>query len=299
MVSTDDSVTNFSQLEKKVREPWRFNLCRVGLRPESRKDFPVRAYVQQVRQSAPNHIQLVQSAHAFWERGYEVVPFQYEEIEQGGLDEYLLRQPNEMVLRGGVGTVLKALERAGRPRPPNLDLPLSLEPWFGRRVWHSTLEEVRNQIANESSQPLHVKPRLHHKLFKGQVFGVFRDLIPTAGIPGDTPVLVQDCVDLVSEWRATILRDRVLCIGHYSGDPLVFPNVESVKAAIGAFDNRPIGFSMDWGITRSGQTLLVEVNDGFSLGNYGVRGLAFSALIEARWRELMGLSDNGVGDQYA
>lgn len=55
---------------------------------------------------------------------------------------------------------------------------------------------------------------------------------------------------------------------------------------------------MDWGVTEDGRTLLVEVNDGFALGNYGVRLFEYTAMIEARWRQLMGLSDNGVGEKY-
>ena len=52
---------------------------------------------------------------------------------------------------------------------------------------------------------------------------------------------------------------------------------------------------MDWAVTRDGRTILVEVNDGFALGNDGVPGHQYTALIEARWRQLMGLEDNGVG----
>lgn len=255
----------------------------------------MQAYVQQVRESTRNYVQLFQAAHWFRERGYEVIRFGFEEIELGGLDDALLNHPDEMVLRGGVEAVRKALVRAGRPLPPNLDLPLSLQRWFGRRIWESTLADVRRVVGRESQEPIHVKPLRHHKLFTGRVLREFRDLIPTAAIPDDTPVLVQECVQFISEWRATILRDRVLNVAHYRGDPLAFPDAEIVGRAVGDFDGRPIGFAMDWGITTDGRTLLVEVNDGYSLGNYGVRGPAFIALIEARWRELMGLPDNGVG----
>jgi hypothetical protein len=131
---------------------------------------------------------------------------------------------------------------------------------------------------------------------KGTVIRAFRDLIPTASISSDEPVLVQQYVEFVSEWHASILRDKILHIGDYRGDPLVFPDANVAKVALKAIDDRPISFGMDWGITRSGQTLLVEVNDGFSLGNYGLRGGEYTALIEARWRQLMGLPDNGVGE---
>jgi hypothetical protein len=55
---------------------------------------------------------------------------------------------------------------------------------------------------------------------------------------------------------------------------------------------------MDWGLTAGGQTLLVEVNDGYAMENNGLHGMPFTAMIEARWRQLMGLEDNGVGNCF-
>ena len=156
--------------------------------------------------------------------------------------------------------------------------------------------EVRAAVDAEDFAPIHIKPLIHHKLFSGMVVRAFRDLISTAGVPSELPVLAQEYVDFISEWRAAILRDRILKIGHYRGDPLAFPDAQAVKSAVPAFTDRPIAFAMDWGVTSSGQTLLVEVNDGFSLGNYGLSGSQYTALIEARWRQLMGLQDNRVGE---
>ncbi len=65
------------------------------------------------------------------------------------------------------------------------------------------------------------------------------------------------------------------------------------------YGTQPIGFGMDWGVTDLGQTLLVEVNDGFALGNYGTKGHHYTALIECRWRELMGLPDMELGGSDA
>lgn len=52
---------------------------------------------------------------------------------------------------------------------------------------------------------------------------------------------------------------------------------------------------MDWGITAKGETVLIEVNDAVALGNYGLEGRLHTAMIEARWRQLMSLPDNGIG----
>jgi hypothetical protein len=256
----------------------------------------MRAYVQHVRESDSIYLPMVEAAHWFGLRGYEVIRFEFSDIENGLLDEDLLRNPEEMVVRGGVGAIRRLLHRAGRPSPPNIDLPASLSRWIGRRFWESTLGQIRSSVNSEGFQPVHVKPLSDQKLFKGMVVRAFRDLISTASIPSDVPVLVQEYVEFVSEWRASVLRTRVLNVGHYRGDPLLFPDPDVIRTAVLAFEDRPISFGLDWGITSSGETLLVEVNDGFSLGNYGLRGAEYSALIEARWRQLMGLRDNGVGE---
>lgn len=256
----------------------------------------MRAYIQQVNPGDSNYLGMMQSAYWFEQRGYEIVRFSIDDIDNGRLDDDLFNHPEEMVVRGGVGTIRKVLLRAGRPLPPPLDLPASLAPWIGRNYWQTTLGQVRASLDSDNFIPLHIKPLDHLKLFTGHIVREFRDLIATAGIPAETPVLAQEVVPFISEWRATILRDRILNIGHYRGDPLVFPDPERVRSAISAFENRPIGFAMDWGINSDNRTLLVEVNDGFALGNYGVPGTAYTALIEARWQQLMGLPDNTIGN---
>jgi hypothetical protein len=115
-------------------------------------------------------------------------------------------------------------------------------------------------------------------------------------VSDEEPVSVQENVGFVSEWRATILRGRILNVSHYKGDPVQFPDAGLLTQAVQDFSDQPIGCGMDWGVTSEGRTLLVEVNDGFSLGNYGVRRLQYTAMIECRWRQMMGLPDNGVGE---
>lgn len=228
-------------------------------------------------------------------KGYEVLPFTSTELRCGDIDHHLIDDAENTILCGGVGTVREALLRAGRPAPPNLDLPASVRQYAGRRVWESTLGEIRNHVM-QGGPPVHVKPRDRHKLFNGTVMAAFKDLIPSAGVEADEPVLVQEIVKFHSEWRATILRGRIINVAHYRGDPLQFPNPAVMACGLQDFVDRPIGFAMDWGVTESDETLLVEVNDGFSLGNYGVRGYDYVAMIEARWRQLMGLPDNGAGE---
>jgi hypothetical protein len=49
---------------------------------------------------------------------------------------------------------------------------------------------------------------------------------------------------------------------------------------------KPVSGSIDVGVTKDGKTVLVEVNDSYSLGNYGIGSILYARMIEERWREL-------------
>ena len=255
----------------------------------------MKVYSHKERQGSPRYLQAQQTNYWFWERGYEVIDFEREELSSGAFDSILQHEADSCIFYGPVGAVREAVERAGRPSPPALDFPEELEAFVGRKIFETTMAEVRHWETHEPSKlPVHVKP-IRQKLFVGKVVHAFRDLIPMANVPGDEPVLIQEVVEMKSEWRATILRGDIVNVSHYKGDPVTFPDKNVMKEALLSYTSAPIGFAMDWAVTSDGQTLLVEVNDGFSLGNYGVPGYLYTALLECRWREMMDLPDNGVG----
>ena len=254
----------------------------------------MKAFVLKGTKGQPTYFNYERNAYAFWERGYEVIRFAAPAIDDGVLDPALHTEPDQCLVSGGVGTIRRALQRAGRPDPVVPDLPECLREWIGRDFWQSTLQEVRERV-DDASGPLHVKPLTEQKKFTGVLVASFKDLIDSAAVDGTIEVLVQEAVEFVSEWRASVLRGEIINVAHYRGDPLRFPDRQRMAAALQAFEERPIACSMDWGVTSHGESLLVEVNDGFALGNYGVPMHLYTAMVEARWRELMGLSDNFVG----
>lgn len=214
------------------------------------------------------------SADGFDRRGYEVRPFTYEQLCAG-----LLPLDASTIVHGGVDTVRRALTQIGATIPPNMDLPVSLRPWCGREVWETTLGEVRRL-----RRPAHIKPLTRHKLFTGHVVTEFRDLIATAEFADETPVLASEIVAFASEWRVFVLRGEVVGIGHYCGDPLMAPDADAVRAMVAAFTDAPIAYALDVSGAR-----LVEVNDAFALGCYGLDSARYTEMIEARWRQMTAL----------
>jgi hypothetical protein len=61
-----------------------------------------------------------------------------------------------------------------------------------------------------------------------------------------------------------------------------------IRATLGAYQNAPAGYSADFGVTDDGRTLLVEVNDGYALGNGGLVANLYAELLKARWEEITG-----------
>lgn len=189
--------------------------------------------------------------------GYDVRTFVSGEVEA------LLLSPKSVVV-GHIGTLWRALEE------------------LGRGEWATTLGEVRRL----GRVPVFVKPLERGKAFSGHVVGAFRDLIETAAFPDDLPLLAQAVVAFNSEWRAFVLWSGVLGVGHYRGDPLRFPDAPEIRAMLDAYDAPPAGYALDVGVTGNGRTLLVELNDGYALGSYGLPPVEYARLLEARWDEL-------------
>lgn len=216
--------------------------------------------------------------------GMDIGFYTYHDLKAG-----LVEVRPETVVVGGVVCVREALRRLGVPEPPPLDYPEPLAPFLGRRIWKETLAEFRRRYQDEGP-PLFVKPFRHEKEFDGQIASRFRDLIPTARLPGETEVLVSEPVPFVSEYRYYVHRNEVVGVGHYRGDPLQTPDPNVVRQAVRAYaDTAPIAYGLDMGVIKDGSTLLVEVNDSFALGVYGLARNKYANMLEDRWRQMVNL----------
>lgn len=210
--------------------------------------------------------------------GVETLGFEAPELET-------LPLTRETIVCGYVGSVHRALERIGVPLPRLHPAPPALEAFYGRSIRATTLGEVRAMEA-----PIFVKPLSQHKEFTGHVRrGDLDDLNRTAHLEDDFDVLVSDVVDFVSEWRCFVLRGQCIGAKPYAGDVrAISPDWRVLDGAIAAMGKAlPAGCSIDLGVTRAGETLVVEMNDGYALGSYGLAAVPYAQLLEARWEELM------------
>lgn len=235
-----------------------------------------KAYVR-FREDLPDNPNTYAAADGFTQMGVKVVPF----YGFGDLETFTDIGPDAIVC-GNIGDVWKALEMMGLPRPKELDYPDHLRYLLGREVRETILDEVR-----DGTKRVFVKPVLQ-KLFTGLVWDPAdpRSRLAVAVYPHDTPVLVSEVVDFVSEWRCFVRRDQLVGVKHYKGDWGRAPDREKLHEAIYLGRGKmPWAHALDLGVTDDGRTLLVEANEGYAIGHYGLASLVYARFLETRWEQ--------------
>lgn len=107
------------------------------------------------------------------------------------------------------------------------------------------------------------------------------------GLLFDYPIWISEVVEFIAEWRCFVLDGQVLDVRPYTGDYHAHFDASVIDEAISCWKNAPIAYGLDIGVTRDGRTLVVEVNDGYALGNYGLSPLNSINFHKARWKEMV------------
>lgn len=94
-----------------------------------------------------------------------------------------------------------------------------------------------------------------------------------------------------------MVYDELADIRPYKGDYHYHFDAEVIDQVVEAFrtiPDRPMGCSIDFAVAvKDGreQTIFLEMNDGYALGNYGLYHLNYAKLISARWSQLLDRRD--------
>ena len=213
----------------------------------------------------------------FLAMGVEVAPYEWGDDVFERMDDL----GPTVGIAGYIGDVWKALDRLGVPHPEPVDYPEELRPFLGRSIHQATLGEVTRSVAR-----VFVKP-VQHKFFTGFVWDNTRtSRMRIVTVPPETPVWVSDVVEFAAEFRCFVLDGEVLDVRRYNGDWWRTPDPEVVGSAVDATYRSSRALALDFGVTRDGRTLLVEKNDGFALGTYGLGHTHYARMLSARWHEL-------------
>jgi hypothetical protein len=173
---------------------------------------------------------------------------------------------------GSVEWTRKVAAARGIALPEPETYPAELRTWLGRSIICS--------LYMDANPSWFVKP-LRCKAFTGAIRSEITETVDPA-----EPVWICEPVAFVAEWRCYILRGKVATWAQYGEGDDGEPDLAQAAEMLAAWPG-PAGWALDVGRLADGRQVLVEVNDGWSLGLYkGADPLAYLAVVSARWEEL-------------
>lgn len=218
--------------------------------------------------------------------GIEVVETWTKAMQKG----LLAVTPHDVAI-GSIPFVHQRLRSSGAKPPLPNDYPESVREFLHREVTRTTLREARVDI-DEYGKGLFVKPATKLKRFTGFVANFAYDH-RFNGAGGRTEVWVSNPVNFVSEWRVYSVGGDVLAVGSAPSNPSdpSMPNRDVIDEIAQRLYEMPAGFAglcFDVGVLDTGQTALVEVNEGYGFGAYeGCTPEALWAVNVARQRQIV------------
>ncbi|CAH7167061.1 ATP-grasp domain-containing protein [Vibrio alginolyticus] len=202
-------------------------------------------------------------------------------FNEHNLDELTFKDAELVV--GSIQSVGVALEKMGRQLPAPNYYPDILTDYLERKVW------VTDTTGLTLCQwPVFVKPT-DWKSFDGRVVSSSNDL---KDIPTQKLLHVSDVVTFIAEYRVYVVNGEIVEVSRYdSSDNEAALDKRRVGVAVQLLKldpESPTSFAIDFGVTDDGRTLLVELNDGFSIGAYGkLKAKDYYDLLKSRWNEML------------
>jgi len=219
-----------------------------------------------------------EAAAGFGQMGYNVIGFERpEEIDHS----------SSPIVVGGINTIRQVFNDL-QIIQPDIDSPHKHLPgYLGRKVVEMEFSEVEEYSNIYGAFPFFIKPLYDHKLFTGYVVKSKHDLLQAKlRCRPDTHLIASACVEFVSEYRCFVLNGELIGSKNYTGDFTLSPDYNIIESAIRDYKAQPVAYSIDFGVTSDGRTLLIEMNDAFGLSAYGLNKIAYCKMLEARWNEI-------------
>ena len=169
--------------------------------------------------------------------------------------------------------------------------PEVLSEFLGRKIWK---DKINNINSNPDKWNIFVKP-IKEKAFTGKVIREPKDLIGCGSCYENYDVLCSDIVDIKREWRCFYYYGDIIDIRPYKGDYHYHYDanvLDEMLKKINEWEDVPYAFCIDIGVTADGKTILIECNDCYSLGSYGLYPLSYAKMIAARWAQLYKCGDD-------
>lgn len=232
-------------------------------------------YIQSnIEKTRPHHFDVASAMFGAIEIGQDYRLTTFEEVQSGKFNTLV---KNNLFV-GSVEFMKEVFSKIGKE---NVRVPKN----SNREHKVMTLGDAK-EIA-KSGQSIFIKP-FDIKLFTGFILD---QMVHTSisDVPDDTNVMVYDVFSskIKSEFRCYIHNNRVVDVRNYSGDLFCCPNEEYLKGIIDINKDFPISYTIDIGVLENGDNVVIEYNDMWAIGNYGIPNELYLRLLRDRYFEIV------------
>ena len=220
------------------------------------------------------------------DRGFTIVPFDDftlpDLIECGVFDK-------DDIIVGSVESTMAFWNAVGIEVPKYIGYPKSLDSFYNRTIKRTRFGEI-----TVDDFPIFIKPANGVKEFTGFVLEkitTLRDInLYYPEVNSDTEIYTSDVVNIISEYRCFVHKNKLVGIKHYDGDFTRFPDVFTIESMMQKYYNEsPVSYTLDVGLIRDGntfKTILIEINDFWAIGGYGLDGKTYVRMLIDRFQEI-------------
>jgi len=214
--------------------------------------------------------------------GFTIIPFDGDDLENTLQNKHVNKDTDVCI--GSVEACNSFFEMCEVKPPKYIGYPNELKPFLGREIKTIKYSELGNNF------PYFVKPATDVKLFTGDVITKekYVEYLSTVyGCKPDTMLYQSEIVNFISEYRAFVHEGKITGMKNYIGDFMVIPDKNVINDMVSSYKSSPIAYTLDVGLTDDGKTLLVEVNDMWAIGSYGLNGKDYALACVRRFKEIL------------
>lgn len=224
----------------------------------------------------PHHFDATCALYGALEYGQNYKLVTYEEVKEGKWDSLI--KTNLFV--GSVEFMREVFNRVYKLPPLIINNTKD-----GEEI---TVQQIKSNLKQNPEYKIFIKP-FQYKIFPGLVIDQTRQhtlsMMPDDLIVNSYPVIEG----IESEWRAYIWINQIKDIRSYSGKLNSFPKFSFIEEIMNKWSDRLLSstYVIDVGVLNSGENFVVEFNDMWAIGNYGVENTVYYQMLRTRYFEII------------
>ena len=218
---------------------------------------------------------------------YKLNPFTAIDYKLKGQDFIRNYTPGDVVV--GCLSTMRSHFLSINSLPPAMDYPSTIgKELSGRNATQTTLFHAGAWFSLHKN--IFIKP-VQSKLsgFKAKPYNELEHEALLFDFQPETPVWISEHEEYCAEYRIFVHKGKIQDVRRYRSCHWTPDQLDTLKieAMVDAYDDAPVAYTLDVAVTSAGRTVLVEVNDFWAVGSYGLAPETYATMLKDRYTQIL------------